>query len=203
MLGGLSWTVKGVAILVTGRQPPVAYELGAPLFAVALLGLFASLDREDRRATSGACAAGLAIALMLLAFVGRLIAPALAPVGEGFAPLSVVQLAAALCLLCALLLLGLASRRSRRLRWSALPFWMGALLVPALLAGGALAEVDDRLLELPLVLFAIGWMLLGYSMWHPIAVDHPRGRPSNTKPPGVRPADQSGGSMPRRNADQA
>ena len=166
VLGGLSWAVKGLNVLITGDQPPVVFELGPPLFAVGLLGLFAALDRGDQRAKAGAGAAGLAIALMLVGAVAWVIDPDLAPEGEEFAPLSVVLLATALCLLSALVLLGLASRRSRRLRWSALPFWMGVLCVPAVLAGGALSEIDERLLEIPLVLFAIGWILLGYSMWH-------------------------------------
>ena len=34
---------------------------------------------------------------------------------------------------------------------------------PSFLAGGALSEIDERLLEIPLVVFAIGWILLGYS----------------------------------------
>jgi len=108
---------------------------------------------------------------MLVGAVAWAIDPALAPEGEEFAPLSVVLVATALCLLGALVLLGLTSRRSRRLRWSALPFWMGVLCVPALLAGGALSEIDERLLEIPLVPFAIGWILLGYSMWHSTTSD--------------------------------
>ena len=42
---------------------------------------------------------------------------------------------------------------------------MGVFLVPALLAGGALSAIDERLLEIPLVLFAIAWIWLGYAMW--------------------------------------
>ncbi len=195
-LGGLSWTVKGLSILVVAKQPPVVFELGAPLFAVALLGLFAALHGDDRRAVIGGVAAGLAVLLVVIAAIARAIDPTLAPEGEAFTPLSVVLLATAVCLVAALVLLGLASRRSRRLRWSALPFWMGILVVPGLLLGGALAEVNERLLEIPLVLFALAWMPLGYSMWHSITqhgdreAHHPRAKrtqaeTSRLKAPGI------------------
>jgi hypothetical protein len=49
--------------------------------------------------------------------------------------------------------------------WSALPLAMGVggpLLI--LVAGGGLALISERLLEIPLVLVGIAWMLLGYSV---------------------------------------
>ncbi len=165
LAGGAAWVVKGLAILTTGDQPPLAFQIGVPLFAISLLGLYAVLDRHDRRATAGVIAAGLAISLALAAAAMRVVAPALAPQGEEFTPLSALTLGSALCVVSALVLLGLVSRRSGRLRWRALPFWMGVLLVPGFLAGGALAEIDERLLEVPLVLFAIAWIALGCSMW--------------------------------------
>lgn len=164
-LGGFAWATKGVVILLTGRQPPAAFEVGPPLFAVALLGLSAALGASDRRARAGAVVAGMAIALMLIGAVARALDPGLAPEGQEFTPLSAVMLATSACLVAALVLLGLASRRSRRLRWSALPFWMGVLVVPGLMLGGALAELDERLLEIPLVAFALGWIAVGHSMW--------------------------------------
>ncbi len=100
--------------------------------------------------------------------LSRAIDPSLAPEGEEFTPLSGVLLATAACLVIALVLLGVASRKSSRLRWSALPFWMGVLVAPSFVLGGALAEINERLLEIPLVVFAIGWLALGYSMWQSV-----------------------------------
>ena len=34
MLGGVMWLVKGSAILVTGAQPPVVYEIASVFFAL-------------------------------------------------------------------------------------------------------------------------------------------------------------------------
>ncbi len=164
----MAWVVKGILILATGQQPPMAFELGAPLFAVALIGLYAALNRSDWRAHTGAFVAALAILLALTAAVASAIEPSLAPEGEAFTPLSGVLLATAACLVVALVLLGLASRKSRRLRWSPLPLRMGILVVPGFLLGGALGEINERLLEIPLVVFALGWLALGYSMWQSI-----------------------------------
>jgi uncharacterized membrane protein YgdD (TMEM256/DUF423 family) len=160
--GGVAWVVKGTAILLTGDQPPIAFGIGPPLFALGLLGFYSGFGGVDARARAGAGAATIAIALMGAFGIADAVNPSLAPSGEEFTVLSAVQMAAALCLLAALVLLGLAGRRRH---WTALPFWMGILVVPGLLAGGALSATDERLLEIPLVLFAIGWMALGYVMW--------------------------------------
>jgi hypothetical protein len=167
--GGVAWIVKAGAILVTGDQPPVAFGLGPPLFAVGLLGLYAALGRAEAQAKAGAGAAILAIALMCVIAVAAAVEPSLVPSGEEVTVLSAVQMAAALCLLAALVLLGLAGRRARRAPWAAMPLWMGILVVPGLLAGGALSAIDERLLEIPLVLFALAWIALGYSMWRTAA----------------------------------
>lgn len=169
MVGGGAWVLKGGAILTTGEQPPVAFELAPPLFALGLLGLYAALGGVDPRAKVGAAAATLAIALMLGAGIARAVDPALTPESEEFAPLSAVQLAAALCLLAALVLLGLAGRRAGHGGSAALSLWMGLLFIPALLVGGALSAIHERLLEIPLVLFAIAWLWLGYTMWRATA----------------------------------
>ena len=143
----------------------MALETGPPLFAIALGDLSAAFDRSDWRVRTGAAVAAMAILLVLAAAVARAIDPTLAPEGKESTPLSAVLLATAACLVTALLLLGVASLRSRSLRWSPLPFWMGALVVPGFVFGGALAAIDERLLEIPLVVFALGWLALGYSMW--------------------------------------
>jgi hypothetical protein len=44
MVGGLLWVLKGGSILITGQQPPVAFEAAMPLFAVGLLRLHARLE---------------------------------------------------------------------------------------------------------------------------------------------------------------
>jgi hypothetical protein len=48
--------------------------------------------------------------------------------------------------------------------WSALPLAMGLGGPLLILAGGALAMISERLLEIPIVLIGLAWMLLGYSV---------------------------------------
>lgn len=42
-----------------------------------------------------------------------------------------------------------------------LTFWTGVGTVPALLVGGVLAEVDERLLEIPLLCLGLAWTSIG------------------------------------------
>jgi hypothetical protein len=48
--------------------------------------------------------------------------------------------------------------------WSALPLAMGLGGPLLVLDGGGLALISERLLEIPLVLVGLAWMLLGYSV---------------------------------------
>ncbi len=67
----------------------------------------------------------------------------------------------------ALLALGLAARRARALAmpYTSLPWAMGLAVIPLLIAGGALEAIDERLLELPIVLLGLGWIVLGAAIW--------------------------------------
>src|SRR5215216_5424100 len=144
MVGGLLWVVKGGSILITGQQPPVIFEAAMPLFAVGLLGLHARLDGHGGRLGK----AGVLVAYAALAAAATTLITPLAPfiIVAGFGPF------------LGLVLLGSATLRSRVFRppWSALPLAMGA--------GGGLALISERLLEIPLMLVGIAWMLLGYSI---------------------------------------
>ena len=153
MVGGLLWVVKGGSILITGQQPPVIFEAAMPLFAVGLLGLHARLDGHGGRLGK----AGVLVAYAALAAAATTLITPLAPfiIVAGFGPF------------LGLVLLGSATLRSRVFRppWSALPLAMGVggpLLI--LVAGGGLALISERLLEIPLMLVGIAWMLLGYSI---------------------------------------
>jgi hypothetical protein len=150
MAGGLMWVVKGGAILLTGQQPPVLFEAAMPLFAVGLLGLHARLDgRGGALGNAGVLVAYAALASAAIAVMAPL-APFLAV--AGFGPF------------VGLVLLGSATLQARVFLppWSALPLAMGLGGPLLILAGGGLAVISERLLEIPIVLVGLSWMLLGY-----------------------------------------
>lgn len=152
MVGGLMWTVKGGSILLTGQQPPVVFEAALPLFAVGLLGLHARLEeRGGSLGKAGVVVAYAALAAAAIVFVAPL--PPFYAVA-GFGPF------------LGLVLLGSATLRARVFPspWSALPLAVGLGGPLLILAGGGLALIDERLLEIPIVLVGLAWMLLGYSV---------------------------------------
>ena len=152
MVGGLLWVVKGGSILLTGQQPPVVFEAALPLF-LGLLGLHARLEgRGGPLGKAGVLVAytalAAAVALLLVASLPPLYAVA------GFGPF------------LGLVLMGSATLQGGVFRppWSALPLALGFGGPLLILAGGGLALMNERLLEIPIVLVGLAWMLLGYSV---------------------------------------
>ena len=152
MVGGLMWVVKGGAILLTGQQPPIIFEAAMPLFAVGLLGLHARL--EGRGGPLGK--AGVLVAYAALAAAALLLVAPLPPfyAVAGFGPF------------LGLVLVGSATLQARIFPppWSALPLALGLGGPLLILAGGGLALMNERLLEIPIVLVGVAWMLLGYTV---------------------------------------
>lgn len=169
ILGGIAWTVKGVAILATGDQPPVVFELGPPLFAVGLIGLYARLGQSGRAAVAGLVLACVSILLAGVLLVAWAFASDALPDGEDdFTPLSLVIAGAGFSFIAGLVLLGLAARRALVLprRWRSFPLAVGVFAVPGVtIGGGILSELSERLFELPLVVFALGWIVIGWLIW--------------------------------------
>lgn len=152
VVGGLLWVVKGGAILLTGQQPPVVFEAALPLFAVGLLGLHARLEGcGGPLGKAGALVAYAALAAAALVFVAPL--PPFYAVA-GFGPF------------IGLVLVGSATLQAGTFSppWSALPLATGLGGPILLLAGGGLALMGERLLEIPIVVVGLAWMLLGYSV---------------------------------------
>lgn len=137
LAGGLAWVIKGVAILAADKQRPLAFGIALPLFGLSLLGV-AHLTLRGIRRTVVVGAAWLAVGAGLVALLSDLL-------DNGWA-----------------LLIGqLALARNRRAP-APLTFWIGVGTLPALAVGGALAEIDERLLEIPLVCLGLAWMLVGW-----------------------------------------
>lgn len=148
VVGGLMWVIKGGTILLTGQQPPVVFKAALPLFAVGLLGLHARLG--GRGGLLGKV--GVLVAYAALASAAIVL----------FAPLAPFYAVAGFGPFLSLMLLG--SAKVLPPPWSALPLAMGLGGPLLILAGGGLALISERLLEIPIVLVGLAWMLLGYSM---------------------------------------
>ncbi len=163
-LGGALWAVKGGAILVTGDQPEYIFEV-APLFlALGLVGLHARL--EGHGGGSGRVGGALAWASLALALVS-VVVYLVTTDDEVVFPLSATIPLTALSILASLVLLGIAVRRVGALpgRWRSFPLSMGVAVLPLMVIGAILETLDERLLELPLVVLGLAWVMLGCAIW--------------------------------------
>lgn len=60
----------------------------------------------------------------------------------------------------------------RHAAWPApMAWWIGIALVPAMLVGGVLSELDERLLEVPHICLGIAWMTVGLALLRQPPVD--------------------------------
>jgi hypothetical protein len=152
MVGGLMWVIKGGTILLTGQQPPVVFEAAMPLFAVGLLGLHTRLD--GRGGALGK--AGVLVAYIALVSAAIVLITSFAPfiAAAGFGPF------------LGLVLLGSAVLQARVFPppWRILPLATGLGGPLLILVGGGLAQLSERLLEIPIVMVGLAWILLGYSV---------------------------------------
>lgn len=159
--GGASWTVKALAILATGRQPPLLFEIAPLFFAGGLIGL--RLVAAAHAGRAGRIGGWIASVALLLA-VADLLVPQGATSEETFSPLTFLTF---LLVLLALVLLGVPTWRRMLLERPAhrLPLLLGALTFPAVAVGGALATFDERLLEVPLAILGLVWLWFGAAIW--------------------------------------
>jgi len=177
VVGGACWVVKGAGILLTGQQPPFVFELAAGLFPLALVGLYAALGRRGGRlAVCGLVFALTAEVSAVLVGFGALLGPdGWIPREETVTVLTPFIVLAGFGTLVALLLLGIAVRRTRALpdRWRTLPLALALSAVPLMVSGGALEVVSERLLEVPIVLLGVAWIALGVVVARHASVGEP------------------------------
>lgn len=154
MAAGLCWTIKAVAILVTGQQPALLFQMAPLLMAIAVLFLGQQLPPGKRRTVCVGMAAG-ALLLGVAVLTDQVMA-------LPNAASSIATAGANLLILACLITVGLSVRR--RLG-SHLPLVLGWITLPAILVGGLAAELlGERALELPLVALGVAWMALGVEL---------------------------------------
>ncbi len=154
LAAALLWAIKTVSILVAGYQPPVVFEAAPALFGLTVVSLAFSYQARLTR---------VAQVLGVLATVAGVLAAWSELTGEVW---GVALVTAMTGVLVGLILIGLAARSDTRPlgtagRWALI---IGLGTIPGVLVGGLLAMINERLLEVPLLLIACMWARLGSLM---------------------------------------
>ncbi len=148
---GCCWIAKGGAILITGVQPPVLFEVAPLLMAVAVVGLARQLPVSSVRAVA------VTLGVIALAAATPVVADEVTSL-----PRMVTGAGMALGQLCVLMCLAVAGWQLRRRQRAVLPLTLAAATVPAILLGGLLmAVLGERALEIPILALGFGWIALG------------------------------------------
>lgn len=148
---GGCWIAKAGAILSTGVQPPVLFEVAPLLMAVAVVGLALQLPVVRVRAVVGTLGI-IAVAAATLVVAGEVTSM----------PRMVSGAAMAVAHLSVVAGLAVAGWQLRRTQRAVLPLAMAIGTVPAILLGGLLmAVLGERALEIPLLGLGCGWIALG------------------------------------------
>lgn len=151
VLGGLAWAVKAGSVLAGGAQPRYLAEFAPAAHGLALVAMAWALRCGP-----------VARAVALAAFgTGAMAAWTYAATPEHWL-YNLAMFAATVLVVVALVLVGrTVGRRAALGRWSRLPGRIGLSTLPLILAGGLLSSVDERLLELPVLLLGLAWLWLG------------------------------------------
>ena len=157
------WIAKAGAILLTGDQPAHLFEIAPVFMATALLGLHTLLDGRGGTFTRIDGFATYGCFLLSLASVAVYAQGAESTSEETFDPLIFM---AFLSLVASLILLGAAYRRTddALIRWQSLPLVLGVAMPLMMIGGGVLEAVNERLLEVPIVILGLGWIMLGVAL---------------------------------------
>jgi hypothetical protein len=165
LVGGIFLLVKAIAILVTGKQPPLLFEIAPAFLAVALFGLTVAVVKPvgKRRLLIR-----VIIALVLAAAIGGLaLDDEGGPVWEQVVS-SLMDVVAGLGPLVLLVFLGFPVLRRHIWPgpWRILPLALGFGYIPAIAVGAVLGSaMGERYGEVSLVVIGVAWMLIGYRLF--------------------------------------
>ena len=158
-VGALLWAYKGIAILITGDQPDHVFQIAPFFFGVSAITLVYSLIGELRRPR------WLLVSLGWLAVIaGATAAYAhFADNEDGLGdPAYLVNFLSTIILF---FLISGDIRRDRLLpRWSFTPTFLAWALLLVLPLGAAFEAIDERLLEVPLLVVSAGWAMLAVAV---------------------------------------
>src|SRR5688500_7865843 len=135
LVGGFLWAVKSLGILIADYEPEYAFAAAPFFFGVAAIGGAAKVDRMRPKARTAVTV------LALIAMVGGAAAAFLYVVTGDSGGFGITIMVSVICLLAVLTYGGWLVRQ-----WSAVPFALAAAMLLGLPIGGALSEIDERLL---------------------------------------------------------
>lgn len=163
LLGGVAWVIKAGVILATGNQPEYVFEVAPILFFVGLIGLY--LHLAGRGGTVSRIGGIVAVAGLVVVSIGfvRFLGGTSSGGEEEFDPLIFGSF---VLVVVSLTLLGIGYRRGARdrLKWPSLPFIVGLVTIPMVMIGGGLEAVNERLLEVPILLLGAAWIAIGVDL---------------------------------------
>lgn len=156
VVGGGLWATKSIVILITGSQPDYLFELAPIALAAAVLGL-AVIWREE---TQSRPFPTLLASVALLTSTGAGVSYLSLGDDEGlFGPALMIGI---LSIVVLLFWVGRFFWRTRAIeQWRAIPFLLAWSFIVALPLSGVFAALNERLLEIPLLVISLGWIWLG------------------------------------------
>jgi len=158
-VGSILWAYKGVAILITGDQPDHAFQIAPFFFGVSAISLVYSLIGKLRRPK------WLLVSLGWLAVVGGATAAFahFAQNEDGLGdPAYLVNFVSIIILF--FLISGDIRRDQLLPKWSFTPTFLAWALLLQIPFGAAFEAIDERLLEIPLLVGSAGWAMLAVAV---------------------------------------
>lgn len=159
-IGALLWIYKGVAILITGEQPDHAFQIAPFFFGVSAVTLVYSLVGELRRPK------WLLLSLGWLAVIGGATAAVahFAQNEDGLGdPAYLVNFISVMLLF--FLISGDVRRKRLLPKWSFTPTFLAWALLLQIPIGAAFEAIDERFLEIALLVTSAGWVMLAVAVF--------------------------------------